>query len=266
MDFKRKERYSVEDLLKIMEILRSENGCPWDREQTHQSIRKNMIEETYEVVEAIDRQDPVLLQEELGDVLLQVVFHSRMEEEAGRFSFDDVADGICKKLIERHPHIFGDVVAADAEQVLKNWDAIKKQQKGQDSYAQTLADVPNVLPALMRASKVQQRAARAGFDYENIQQALDDLKSELQELSSALKAGDSKNAGEELGDLLFAAVNVSRFLKLDGEETLTAATEKFIRRFTRVEELSAQKGVDMKTAGIDALNDLWKQAKQDCHS
>lgn len=266
MDFKRKERYSVEDLLKIMEILRSENGCPWDREQTHQSIRKNMIEETYEVVEAIDRQDSVLLQEELGDVLLQVVFHSRMEEEAGRFSFDDVADGICKKLIERHPHIFGDVVAADAEQVLKNWDAIKKQQKGQDSYAQTLADVPNVLPALMRTSKVQQRAARAGFDYENIQQALDDLKSELQELSSALKAGDSKNAGEELGDLLFAAVNVSRFLKLDGEETLTAATEKFIRRFTRVEELSAQKGVDMKTAGIDALNDLWKQAKQDCHS
>ena len=262
-DFTFKDQYSIDDLLRIMEILRSENGCPWDREQTHESIRKNMIEETYEVVEAIDKQDPALLREELGDVLLQVVFHSRMEEEAGRFTFDDVANDICQKLIERHPHIFGDVVADNSDQVLKNWDAIKKQQKHQKTYTQTLEDVPAVLPALMRASKVQQRAARAGFDYPDLSGALEDLKSEVVELTDAITQNDSQNAEEELGDILFAAVNVSRFLKTDAEETLTRSTEKFIRRFKKVEELAAARKIDMKSAGIDTLNELWKQAKQD---
>ena len=148
-DFELKEHYTIDDLLHIMRILRGEGGCPWDREQTHASIRKNMIEETYETVEAIDRQDSGMLREELGDVLLQVVFHTQMEQERGVFNFDDVCDGICQKLILRHPHIFGDVVAKTSDQVLKNWDEIKKKEKGQTSAAQTLRSVPAVLPALM---------------------------------------------------------------------------------------------------------------------
>lgn len=165
VDFAFKETYSIEDLLAIMRILRGENGCPWDREQTHQSIRNNFIEETYEAVEAIDNSDPVLLEEELGDVLLQVVYHAEMEREAGRFSFEDVADGICQKLIQRHPHIFGDVVAGTTDEVLDNWDEIKKKTKGQTTYTDTLKSVPKVFPSLMRAAKVQKRAAKSGFAY-----------------------------------------------------------------------------------------------------
>lgn len=265
MDFEYKEKYNINDLLEIMKILRSENGCPWDREQTHRSIRKNLIEETYEAVEAIDREDTSLLKEELGDVLLQVVFHTQMETEQGGFTFDDVADGICRKLILRHPHIFSTVVADTAEQVLANWDRIKKQEKGQETAADTLRAVSTALPALMRAQKVQQRAARAGFDYENVTQALSDLESEVAELKEALAAKDSATVKEELGDLVFAAVNVTRFSKLDAEEALTESTEKFIRRFSAVEEIAAEEKADMQNASLEELDRLWKHAKQKCH-
>lgn len=265
MDFKYKEKYNIEDLLTIMRLLRSEDGCPWDREQTHQSIRKNLIEETYEAAEAIDREDMPLLKEELGDVLLQVVFHARMEEEKGNFSFDDVADGICKKLIVRHPHIFADVTADNAEQVLANWDSIKKKEKGQQTAAETLAAVSSALPALMRAQKVQQRAARAGFDYDETGQAMADLESEVRELREALASDDSTAVEEELGDLIFAAVNVARFSKTDAEEALSHSTEKFMRRFERVEQLAGEEKLDLKEAPLDELNRLWKRAKEMSH-
>lgn len=265
MDFKYKEKYNIEDLLTIMRLLRSEDGCPWDREQTHQSIRKNLIEETYEAAEAIDREDMPLLKEELGDVLLQVVFHARMEEEKGNFSFDDVADGICKKLIVRHPHIFADVTADNAEQVLANWDSIKKKEKGQQTAAETLAAVSSALPALMRAQKVQQRAARAGFDYDETGQAMADLESEVRELKEALASDDSTAVEEELGDLIFAAVNVARFSKTDAEEALSRSTEKFMRRFERVEQLAKTAAIDLKDASAEQLDQLWKRAKEMSH-
>lgn len=265
MDFEYKEQYNVNDLLKIMKLLRSENGCPWDREQTHQSIRKNLIEETYEAVEAIDCEDTELLKEELGDVLLQVVFHTQMEIEQGHFDFDDVADGVCKKLILRHPHIFSTVVANTADEVLANWDRIKKQEKGQETATDTLCSVSTALPALMRAQKVQQRAARAGFDYDNLTQAMADLDSEVVELKEALASNTLEAVKEELGDLIFAAVNVARFSQFDTEEALTVSTEKFIQRFRRVEELAKAENLDMQTASLEELDELWNRAKRQCH-
>ncbi len=262
MNFEFKKNYRIDDLLTIMKILRGENGCPWDKEQTHQSIRRNFIEETYEVAEAIDTEDVQLLQEELGDVLLQVVFHTQMEEERGSFSFDDVCDGICKKLILRHPHIFGDVKADTAEEVLKNWDEIKKQEKGQKTQSDAVLSVPKTLPALMRAAKVQQRAAKTGFDYSELSDAMCDLDSELVELKEAVTQGKQENIDEEFGDLLFSCVNISRFLHLDAEESLTRSIEKFIRRFKEVEKLANERSVNMKTSSLEELNELWVEAKR----
>lgn len=261
MDFALKQRYGIDDLLAIMRILRGENGCPWDRVQTHQSIRKNMIEETYEVVEAIDNEDSVLLQEELGDVLMQVVFHARLEEEEGRFNFDDVCDGVCKKLVERHPHVFGDVKVDGTDQVLTNWESIKRSQKGQTSYTESLRSVPAVLPGLMRSEKVQSRAAKSGFDYPDANWAMDDLKSEVRELEEAISQGDPEAIDEELGDLLFSCVNVARKTGIEPEHSLTKSCEKFIERYAKVEQMSGEQGIDMKRAEIDTLNALWKQAK-----
>ncbi len=256
-----KERYSTEDLLFIMKALRSPEGCPWDREQTHASIRTDFIEETYEAVEAIDKDDPEALCEELGDVLLQVVFHAEMASEQDRFCYDDVVDGICKKLIVRHPHVFGDVKADDAAAVLRTWDAVKRQTKGNTTQSTLLRNLPRALPALMRAAKVQNRAARVGFDWPTVDGALDALTSETAELKDAIAEGNRAHIEEEFGDLLFSAVNVSRFLKTDAELSLTAATDKFIRRFTRVEALAAERGIDMQAASLEELDALWDIAK-----
>ena len=262
VNFHQKQSYDIGDLLKIMELLRSENGCPWDREQDHHSIRKNFLEETYEVMEAIDKDDSELLKEELGDVLLQIVFHCQMESEPGRFDFGDVCDGICKKLIVRHPHVFGDVTVENSGEVLVNWDLIKRQTKGQNTTTETLKSVPAVLPALMRSEKVQHRAAKSGFDYPSLQYALGDLDSEIRELKEAIAEKDQTHIDEELGDLLFAAVNVSRFTHTDAENALTRSCEKFIARFEQVEKLAASSGLDMKQASIEELDKLWKQAKK----
>ena len=217
MDFVRKPVYRMEDLIAIMRLLRSENGCPWDREQDHHSIRKNFLEETYEVLEAIDAEDPAMLREELGDVLLQVVFHARIEEEAGGFSFDDVVDEICKKLICRHPHVFGDVKADTADQVLTNWDKIKQESKGQTTVSQTLASVPNVLPALMRAQKVQHRAAKS-MSYRPKKHTVIEMGSGAPE--------------DAVGQMLFSCVEAAEALGVDAEEALTRATERFVAAFT----------------------------------
>lgn len=262
VDFSFKERYRIEDLLQIMKILRSDEGCPWDREQNHRTLRKDFVEETYEVCEAIDDGDTELLREELGDVLLQVVFHAELEEEQNAFSFEDVCDGICKKLVYRHPHVFASTKADDSAEVLRNWDALKKKEKGQQTYTDTLRSVSKALPALMRSAKVQHRAARAGFDYPDTSWAMKDLRSEVEELDEAIREQDGKHCAEELGDVLFSAVNVARFAGADAEECLTRSCEKFITRFALVEELARERGVDMKSASIEELDKLWKLAKQ----
>ena len=259
MDFTIKERYQFEDLLKIMEILRSENGCMWDRAQDHHSIRRNFIEETYEVCEAIDNEDVDLLREELGDVLLQVVFHTRIEEEKGTFNIDDVADGICKRLIYRHPHIFGSVDVASTEEILNNWDALKKVEKGQKSTTDTLNSVARSLPALIRAEKVQYKAAKVGFDWDDIRGALDKVQEELDEVKRAVN-GDG-DLPEEIGDLLFAAVNVARFADTDPEGALNATTEKFIRRFSYVERVAAAQGKKLEDMTLREMDALWDEGK-----
>lgn len=261
MKFQTKEKYDVQDLLEIMKILRSPGGCPWDAEQDHKSIRSNLIEESYEVLEAIDNQDTDGLKEELGDILMQVVFHARMEEEKGNFDFGDVADGVCKKLIYRHPHVFGNVKAENTSEVLRNWDALKRVEKAQKGQTDSMRSIAKGLPALIRAAKVQQKAARVGFDWEKIDGALDKVEEELAEVRKAMDENDAAACGEELGDLLFSVVNVSRFLNVDAEQSLNAACEKFISRFALVEELAAQQGIDMQNAGLSVLDQLWEEAK-----
>lgn len=261
VDFQQKSNYSIDDLIEIVKLLRGEGGCPWDREQTHESIKADFIEETCEAIEAIDLKDTELLREELGDVLLQVVFHCRLEEEVGSFRFEDICDGICKKLIVRHPHVFGSVQADNTDQVLKNWDAIKMQTKGQESYTDTLTSVAKSLPALMRAQKVGKRAMRAGMDFRTAQDAIDCIANEKAELDTAVANGDKKNIEEELGDLLFSCVNAARHLGVDAELALKASTEKFINRFSVTEELTKAEGLNMKELPIEELDLYWDKAK-----
>ncbi len=261
VDFEFKETYTFQDLLTIMAILRAPGGCPWDREQDHASIKRSLIEETYEVIEAINKDDKVLLQEELGDVLLQVVFHAQIEREAGVFDMDDVCDGICKKLIERHPHVFGDVKVSGTDDVLDNWDTIKRKSKQQKTQGDAMQKVPRELPALMRAEKIQKKAKKAGFDWDDVSGAYDALDSEISELKAAAQCGDTAAAEEELGDVLFSAVNVARFLKIDPEQALTSATDKFMKRYLLVEQLAQERGISMETTPIDTLDKLWVEAK-----
>ena len=261
MDFVEKSEYKFEDLVEIVKILRSPEGCPWDREQTHKSVRSDFIEETYEVIEAIDTDDLDLLKEELGDVLLQVALHSEIESEKGTFNIDDVCDGICKKLIIRHPHVFGNVNADTTEQVLKNWDAIKMQTKSQQTQTQAMESVSKALPSLMRSTKVQKKAAKVGFDWEKPEDALDKLMEECEELKAAMQNGDRENQVEELGDVLFSAVNVARLLNIDSEHALYDACDKFIGRFSKVEALANERGIDMKNASLSELDSLWDEVK-----
>ena len=241
-----------------MEALRAPDGCPWDRTQTHQSIRTNMLEEAYEAADAIDRGDMDNLKEELGDVLLQVVFHAQMAREAGRFTFDDVVDGVCRKLIFRHPHVFGEQTAGDAEGALSAWDAQKRREKGQRTTADAMDSVARAMPALMRAEKLQGKAAKAGFDWPEIGPALDKVSEELSELRRAVE--EDTNVEEELGDLLFAAAKAGRFAGVDPERALQLACDKFIRRFRRVEAL-ADKPLDR--LDLPALEGLWRRAKEE---
>lgn len=252
----------MDDLLAIMALLRSPEGCPWDREQTHESIAGDFLEETHEALEAIRLKDADGLKEELGDVLLQVVFHSRIEEEKGAFTFDDVVDGICKKLVVRHPHVFGEITVDGTGQVLQNWDAIKRQTKGGKTQAELLGAAPRSLPALMRAAKVQNRAKRVGFDWPDVSGAMGALENETVEFQEALASENRTAIEEELGDLLFSAVNVSRFLHVDAEQALTGSTDKFIRRFARVEELAKDRHIDLAAASLEELDALWDEAKR----
>lgn len=260
-DFKFKDNYNVYDLVDIIKILRGEGGCPWDMVQTHESIRKDFIEETYEVIEAINKNSPDMLREELGDVLMQVVFHAQIETEKGVFDIDDVADEICKKMIVRHPHVFGDVNADTVDDVLTNWDIIKRNTKGQKSTSEAIDSIPRELPALMRAAKVQHKAAKAGFDWTEVSGALDRLSEEIEELKEAIEKGEQAEISDELGDVLFSAVNVSRFVDVEAEEALTVSTDKFVSRFKKVEKMADERGINMKEAGLAVLDELWDEAK-----
>ena len=261
MDFLNKEKFDFNDLVEIMKYLRAPDGCPWDKVQTHQSIRSNFIEETYEVIEAIDNCDNELMKEELGDVLLQVVFHSEMAEEDGAFNINDVVNDICRKLVIRHPHVFGDVKAENAGEALKSWDDVKMKTKSQKKQSEAMDSVSKALPSLMRASKIQQKAAKVGFDWENIDGPLEKISEELEELKQAIKSGDSEAQSEELGDLLFSVVNASRFLCLDSEKALYDACDKFTDRFRAVEELAASRNIDIKSSSIQTLDSLWNEVK-----
>ncbi len=224
-----KERYTVDDLVKIVAILRSPEGCPWDKVQTHESIRSNMLEEAYEAIEAINQQDTAHLKEELGDVLLQVAFHAQMEAERSTFSFEDVVDGVCRKMLTRHPHVFGELTAADPAQALKTWDAVKRQTAGDKKQSHLLDSVPRALPSLMRSEKVQNRAARVGYDHADVAAA-------LAELDAAREGLTGENGEQALGRLLLAASAVARLNKWDAEQALTDETDAFIARFKEWEQ------------------------------
>lgn len=260
MEFCQKESYTIADLLEIVALLRDpETGCPWDKVQTHHTIRMNFIEETYEVVDAIDEEDTAGLCEELGDILLQVALHTQMEAEQNNFSFDDVCDGICKKLIYRHPHIFGTVEADSADEVLKNWNELKKTEKNQTTVTAQLNAVPKAFPALMRAAKIQKRAGALGLDYPDAATAMKDLESELKELAAA-KSREEKT--DELGDVLFSVVNTARMLGIDPELALTRSTDKFASRAKAVETMAAHQTDSLAELSPEQLDTFWQRAKQ----
>ena len=262
VEFQRKDFYSYEDFLEIMRLLRAPGGCPWDREQTHGSIRRNFLEETYEVLDAIDHDDAHGMCEELGDVLMQVAFHAQIETERGRFTMADVVNGVAQKLVYRHPHVFGDVQADTSQQVLNNWEVLKRREKGQRSTADAVESVPHTLPALWRAEKIQSKTAKAGFDWSSALRALDKLEEEVRELRAALESGQAPDAPhgvlEELGDTLFMAAKVAQMSGLDPEDALHRACDKFDRRFRAVEEAADKPLSECSEAELLAL---WDRAK-----
>ena len=263
VDFQCKDFYDYQDLLRIMELLRSPGGCPWDREQTHESIRRNFLEETCEAVEAIDNGDKAGLCEELGDVLMQVVFHAQIEQEAGGFTMADVINGVCQKLVYRHPHVFAQVHVENSTEVLANWEVLKRREKGQASTADALDAVAKTLPALWRAEKMQSKAAKAGFQWPSPEGALDKLSEEVEELRAAeangLPADAPHGLREEVGDVLFMAAKIARDNGIDPEDALHRSCDKFARRFRAVEESAG--GTALAELSAEQLLELWEQAK-----
>lgn len=257
-----KEKYTIDDLIQIMERLRQPDGCPWDRVQTHQSIKKSLIEETYEAIDALDFGDDKAFANELGDVLLQVVFHSQIAKERNAFDFSDVVTEICTKLITRHTHVFGEDNAGNADEALANWEANKKKEKKLSSNTAVLKDVPKYLPALMRAEKIQKKASKLGFDWDDAEGAYQKVCEEAEELKEAQKSCKTEDIYEEYGDLLFSVVNLGRFLGAEPETALTAASNKFISRFEIMEQLAVANGKDMSQMTISELDELWNCAKQ----
>lgn len=258
------KRYTLDDFVAVMRALRGENGCPWDRVQTHESLRMDMLEEAYEAANAIDHNDMPNLCEELGDVLMQVVFHAEIEEEKGEaaaFTLEDVIRGIGEKMVYRHPHVFGngEIKADTPEEVLVNWEALKKVEKDTKTQTAVMESVPEALPALIRARKVQKKAADVGFDFPVTADAFQKVYEELKELEAAA-AGDGE-VEEEFGDILFALVNISRFLKINPEFALTKAIKKFINRFEYIEKSAFSQGKDLSDMTLEEMDLLWDEAK-----
>ena len=261
LEFEQKERYDFNDFRHLVEILRGPGGCPWDAAQDHLSIRRGLLEEAYELAHAIDSGDLDNLREELGDVLLQVLFHARIEEEQGRMDFDDVCDAAVKKLIFRHPHVFGSEPADTAEDALSSWDAAKRLEKSQDTVSSAMSAVAETLPALWRAEKIQKKAAKAGFTWPDISGAMEKVREETEELRQAIAANDPDNITEEIGDLLFATVNTARFLNVDPEKALHQASEKYIRRFRYMEEKAQEAGKRLETMPLLEQEHLYQSAR-----
>ena len=261
INFQCKEHYTIEDFREIMALLRGPGGCPWDMEQTHESIRRAVLEEAYETATAIDHGDLENLQEELGDLQMQVLFHAQIEEERGGFTFDDICDTACKKLIRRHPHVFGDVSAETAADVLLTWDAVKREEKKQKTSSGAMADIADALPALWRAEKIQSKARKDGFDWPSWHGAREKLSEELQELDAAISSG--AHIEEELGDVLAAAVNLARLLNIDPETALNGSSDRFIRRYARMEELAAERKTTLAALSLEEKEQLWQQAKKE---
>lgn len=263
IDFQFKAFYDFEDLLQIMACLRAPGGCPWDREQTHASIRRNFLEETYEALDAIDRDDPSDMCEELGDVLMQIAFHAQLEAERERFTMADVVNRLCQKLVFRHPHVFGNVdVHGSSSEVLANWDVLKRQEHGHTTTADAVESVAHTLPALWRAEKIQSKTAKAGFDWPEPTDAVDKLQEEAEELRRALEAGGMADAShgikEEIGDVLFAAAKTAQMAGIDPEEALHQACDKFAARYRLVEGLASK---PLASYSKEELISLWERAK-----
>jgi len=248
-------------LVGIMERLRAQGGCEWDRAQSHDSLRQYLLEETYEVLEAISRKDPSSLCEELGDLLLQILFHAQISSEAGEFDIADVIDSISEKMIRRHPHVFSNATAKTPEAVSLQWDHIKATLENRNS-SSIIDGVPLTFPALLRAAKITKKASRAGFDWEHTDQVLEKVDEETAELKTAIAGGNPDEIGHEFGDLLFALVNLARFLRIHPEIAMEEANRRFERRFRSMEQIASKSGVSIRDAGMDTLNRLWEEAKR----
>lgn len=256
---KQRSAEAIQRLLTVMEKLRSENGCPWDKEQDHVSLRKYLIEESYEVIDAIDRNDDADLEEELGDLLLQVVFHAQLGKERDAFTFDKIADGISEKMVRRHPHVFGDIHCETADDVLVKWAEIKDEEKKDKGKVSRRLDIPTTFPALYRAQKVQKKAADVGFDWDNSDDVRAKIREEAEEVQQAIDGNG--NIKEEIGDLLFAVVNWSRFHHIDAEEALRESTEKFRRRFYAMEDQISADSKDIREMSLSEMDDYWNKIK-----
>ena len=263
VEWEYKEKYGLEDFIRLIDVLRGPGGCPWDIKQTHESLKHNVVEEAWEVVDAINEGSEAHLREELGDLLMQVIFHASISKEHGGFTLDDISDEAVKKLVHRHPHVFGSVKADTPDEVLTNWDAIKRADRGQQSAASAMDGIPRGLPGLMRSEKIQSKAAKYGFDWPDVSGAMDKLREETSELQEGIDAGDIENIKEEIGDALFSVVNVARFYKLDTEECMHAACEKFIRRFRYLEEGAAREGLRLEDMTLGQMERIYQEARHE---
>ncbi len=249
------------DLINLMAKLRSPDGCPWDRKQTPESLKPFLVEECYEVIDALDEGSPAKVKEELGDLLFQIIFHARIAEERGQFNIEDVISANVEKMTRRHPHVFGDMQLTTDKEVLANWEEIKKKEKGYEERRSVLEGVPKHLPSLLRAHSLQERAARVGFDWNRIDEALPKLDEEMAEFKASLQKEDSAGIEEELGDIFFMLVNISRFLGVNPEDALRKTISKFIQRFRYIEEHAAEAGKSLNDMTLDEMEQLWQESK-----
>ena len=251
-----------EELVEVIATLRSENGCPWDREQTHETLKPTLIEETYETLEAIDAGDPEKLKEELGDVLMNIMLQAQIAAEHEDFDISGVIETLTEKLIRRHPHVFGDVNVEDSTEVVKNWEAIKRQEAGYEDRKSVLDGIPSALPTLLRAQKIQNRAARVGFDWDELKDVVAKVEEELEEVKVSINANEPEATAMELGDLLFAIVNLCRFMEIQAEESLRQANRKFTERFKWMEAELERRGTNFEAQDLESLDAIWEEAKK----